>query len=209
MSPQPWCRQEKPSFLHHDTKPLCLAVGCLSIQVLLVLTYRYSFSLCFTTGNNTFLCSRALYTSFEPCSPVGCIIVEICMSFCRSGCMQVTESLFFFSCFCLISAAFFCLISCGAAAPLHLLNPDVSGKRTLWYYATSVKNACAAGGAGVIPLAELGQDSLPLPPAFVTSLFFSASFFSVKCSEGLLGPIMLIMGLNLDPSWKDFSPSLN
>lgn len=34
-------------------------------------------------------------------------------------------------------------------------------------------------------------------------------FFSVKCSEGLLGPITLIMDLKLDPCWKDFSPSLN
>lgn len=148
---------------------------------------------------------QSLYTSFKLCSPVRCIIVEICMSFCRSGVYAGSREFIFFS----HASAWFLQRPCSPAAPLHLLNSVVSGKRTLWHCATGVKSACAAGGAGVIPLAELGQDALPLPPAFVTFLFLNASFFSVKCSEGLLGPIMLIMGLNLDPSWKDFSPSLN
>lgn len=87
-----------------------------------------------------------------------------------------------------------------AAAPLHLLKSDVSAKRTLWHCATSVKSACAAGGAGAVPLAELRLEALPLSHAFVTFLLLNATFFRVKCSEGLLGPIISIMGLNLDPN---------
>lgn len=108
-------------------------------------------------------------------SPVACITVEICMSFCTSGLYAGSRELLFFSCFCLISAAQ--QHPCSAAAPLHLLKSDVSGKRTLWHCATSVKSACAAGGAGAILLAEPGLDALPLPHAFVTFLFLNAAFF--------------------------------
>lgn len=140
-------------------------------------------------------------------SPVGCITGETCMSFCTSGVYAGSRELIFLSFFCLISAAQ--QDPCSPTAALHLLKSDVGGKRTLWHCATSVRSACAAGRAGTIPLAELGLDALPLPHAFVTFLSLNAAFFSVKCSKGLLSPILLIMGLNLDPSWKDFSPSLS
>lgn len=100
------------------------------------------------------------------------------MSFCTSGVYVASKELrLFFSCFCLISTAQHHPQS--AAAPLHPLKSDVSSKRTLWHCATSVKSACAAGGAGVIPLTEPGLDALALPHAFVTFLFLNAAFFSL------------------------------
>lgn len=51
------------------------------------------------------------------------------------------------------------------AVSLHLLKPGVRSTRTLQHCAASVKGACAAGGAGTVPLAEVHLEDFPLSHA--------------------------------------------